>query len=355
MESTTEQWVIPEGTEVFAADGDKVGKVVAVDPAYLVVEKGWLFPTDYYVPRNAIGSYDGDKAYLTVTKDQALSQSWDAAPGMAAATQPYATEDRALGTEPAPVAGTGRAATGETVRVPIHEEKLTATKRPVEAGTVRINKDVVAEERTMDVPVTEEHLVVNRRVVDRDAPADAPAYKEDTIEIPLLSEEVDVQKRNRVVEEIEIGKEKVQRTERVAGTVRREEVRVDDAGMATGATTSGSVVGTAQTARWAPVAATDYNLLTGKDVYSAEGDKVGTIKGVYHPSGDFAAGVGRHYFLLDPGLLRDWFGGYDQVYLPESAIASASADRVDLGLTKDQIKGQDWTTRPADLDSYRWA
>ena len=92
----------------------------------------------------------------------------------------------------------------------------------------------MAEERTLDVPVTEERLVVNRRVVDRDAPADAPAYKEDTIEIPLLSEEVDVQKRNRVVEEIEIGKEKVQRTERVSDTVRREEVRVDDAGAAGG-------------------------------------------------------------------------------------------------------------------------
>jgi uncharacterized protein (TIGR02271 family) len=355
MESTTEQWVIPEGTDVIAADGDKVGKVVAVDPAYLVVEKGFFFPTDYYVPRSAISSFDGDKAYLAVTKDQALNQAWDTAPGAAVADQPSVAEDRALGTAPAPVAGTGRAATGQTVRVPVHEEELTATKRPVEAGTVRVNKDVVAEERTLDVPVTEEHLVVNRRVVDRDAPAGAPAFKEDTIEIPLLSEEVDVQKRNRVVEEIEIGKEQVQRTERVADTVRREEVRVDDSAAAAGATTSGSVVGTAQTARWAPAAATDYSLLTGKDVYSAEGDKVGTIKGDYQPSGDFAAGVGRHYFLLDPGLLRDWFGGYDEVYLPESAIAAVTDDRVDLSLTKDRIKGQDWTTRPADLDSYRWA
>ena len=98
--------------------------------------------------------------------------------------------------------------------------------------------------------------------------------------------------------------------------------------------------------------AADYDLLTGKDVYSAEGDKVGTVKGVYRPAGDFAAGVGRHYFLLDPGLLRDWFGGYDEVYLPESAIGLVTTERVDLHLTKDQIKGQDWTTRPADLDTY---
>ena len=87
MDSMTEQWVIPEGTEVVAADGDKVGKVVAVDPSYLVVEKGFFFPTDYYVPRNAIANYDGDKAYLAVTKDQALNQAWDTAPGAYAADQ----------------------------------------------------------------------------------------------------------------------------------------------------------------------------------------------------------------------------------------------------------------------------
>ena len=349
MESMTEQWVIPEGTEVVAADGDKVGKVIAAQGDYLVVEKGFFFPTDYYVPRTAIASYDGDKAYLTVTKDQALNQAWGVAPDAYATDQAAAAEDRAIGTAPAP-------ATGETVRVPVHEEELTATTRPVERGRVTIAKDVVAEERTLEVPVTEERLVVNRRVVDRDAPADAAAYVEDTIEIPLLSEEVDVAKRDRVVEEIEIGKERVQRTERVADTVRREEVRVDDAGAATGAVgTAVAAAGTARAARWAPRAAADYDLLTGKDVYSAEGDKVGTVKGVYHPAGDFAAGVGRHYFLLDPGVLRDWFGGYDEVYLPEAAIDLVTTERVDLGLTKDQIKGQDWTARPADLDTYRRA
>lgn len=208
MEGTTEQWVIPEGTDVVDVDGDKVGKVIDAQGDYLVVEKGWLFPKDYYVPRTAIATYDGDKAYLAVTKDQALNQTWDVVPDA------YVAEDRAIGTVPA--------------------------TRPV--GT-------------------------------------------------------------------------------------------------TG---------------WSPRADADYDVLTGKDVYSAEGDKVGTVRGVYHPAGDFAAGVGRHYFLLDPGLLREWFGGYDEVFVPESAIDLVTTERVDLGLTKDQIKGQNWTTRPADLDTYRW-
>ena len=42
-----QQYAFREGMTVYAADGDKVGKVVAVDPGYIVVEKGFFFPTDY--------------------------------------------------------------------------------------------------------------------------------------------------------------------------------------------------------------------------------------------------------------------------------------------------------------------
>lgn len=83
----------------------------------------------------------------------------------------------------------------------------------------------------------------------------------------------------------------------------------------------------------------------GTDVVDVDGDKVGTVKGACHPAGDFAAGVGHHDVLLDPGL-RDWFGGYDEVYLPESAICFVTSERVDLGLTKDQIKGETGRSAP---------
>jgi len=77
MDRTVRQWQIPEGTDVVGADGDKVGKVVAAEASYIVVEKGFFFPTDYYIPTSAINTFDGDKVYLTVTKDEALNQGWD--------------------------------------------------------------------------------------------------------------------------------------------------------------------------------------------------------------------------------------------------------------------------------------
>jgi hypothetical protein len=155
---------------------------------------------------------------------------------------------------------------------------------------------------------------------------------------------------------VELTKAAVQRTEQVRGTVRREEVRVADA-------TDADVVDQAvPSARdrglaWNPMTHADYDTLTDQDVYSADGQKIGTIRTALHPRQDMPQAKGRHYFLLDPTLIKDWFQGFDEVYLPESAIAAVQADRVVLNLTADQIKqrSQDWTRQPAGIDQYRWA
>jgi uncharacterized protein (TIGR02271 family) len=217
------------GVEVYGADGDKVGTVSGVYPSYIVVEKGFFFPTDYYIPVSAIASYDTDRVYLNVSKDAALGRGWD--------TRPVDLETATVGTTTATAdtfAETGRLtaarlAEDEEIRIPVMEEELTATVRPQEAGAVRIEKRVVAEDRELEVPVTEERVRVERRVVDRPATAaDADAFEEMVIDVPLRSETVDVQKQARVAEEVVVGKEAVQRTQRVSDTVRREEVVVDE-------------------------------------------------------------------------------------------------------------------------------
>jgi uncharacterized protein (TIGR02271 family) len=247
MDRINEQWNIPEGVEVFGAEGDKVGKIVAVHPSYVVVEKGFFFPTDYYIPRTAIANFDGENAYLAVSKEQALNQEWSEAPiddfsvGQTGPTTggAYAAETTS-GTTEADVSGmqhrtggtTEYADTGDTLRVPVYEEELVATKRPREMGDVQISKDVLEEERTMEVPVTEERVRVTRRAVDRDAGTGEFSFEEGTIDVPVRGEAVDVQKRTRVAEEVEVAKEQVERTERVGGTVRKERVRVDETGEA---------------------------------------------------------------------------------------------------------------------------
>jgi len=357
---------LAQGMQVFGSDGDKVGSIVAVDPAYIVVEKGFFFPTDYYIPLNAISRIDADGVVLTVTKDAALHQNWDVAPTATAAevasTSTIPTTDwtgtaATAPVEPAPIrrGAADLAADQDTVVVPVAEEELTATKRPVQRGAVRVEKDVVAEERTLEVPITEEQVHVQRRAVDRPVTDADRVFEEGVIEVPVRGEEVELQKHARVAEEIALSKDAVQRTEQVRGTVRREEVRVADA---TDAAVVDQVAPDARGRRlaWNPTTHADYDLLSGKDVYSADGQKIGTIQTALHPRQDMPKARGRHYFLLDPTLVKDWFQGFDQVYLPESAIASVQPDRVVLNLTADQIKqrSQDWTRQPAGIDQYRW-
>jgi len=260
MDRDLTNFVPQNGMDVIGADGEKVGEVDAVERDYFIVRKGFFFPQDHYIPVTAISSFDEDgKIYLNVTKDEALEQEWGAPPagttGMVeggAANYGQGTVDDEFSTaadadRPANV-DTGYAATANDLdagvetgavvdrdvrtdagreTIDVVDEELTATTRPVERGEVHVHKDVVEEQQTLEVPVTEEEVEVTRRRVDRPVTDADHAFEEGTIEVPLRGEEVDVEKRARVVEEIDIDKSARTHTEQVSDTVRHEEVHVD--------------------------------------------------------------------------------------------------------------------------------
>ncbi len=229
MSWSTESNQINVGDEVYGSDGDKVGTVADVQPSYIVVEKGFFFPTDYYIPMSAVTTASSGQVTLNVGKDAALNSGWDTVP----VTDTVVTD--------ADVNTAGRTSSGrqtevgayevaaeDELRIPVVEEELTATVREQEAGAVRIEKRVVEEDRVLEVPVTDEEIRVERRIVDRPVGADTQAFEEIVIDVPVTTEEVELQKQARVAEEIVVSKEEALRTERVTDTVRREEVYVDE-------------------------------------------------------------------------------------------------------------------------------
>jgi uncharacterized protein (TIGR02271 family) len=120
--------------------------------------------------------------------------------------------------------------TGEQERaVPIREEQLRVEKQPVEAGEVRIGKEVVEEERTINVPVTREQVYVEERPVQA-RPADRPIEEGETIRVPVREEQVQVEKQPVVTGEVVIGKQAQQETQQVSDTIRREEPRIEREG-----------------------------------------------------------------------------------------------------------------------------
>lgn len=116
--------------------------------------------------------------------------------------------------------------------IELREEELRVEKERVEAGEVRLRKEVVKENKTVDVPVTREEIVVEKRSVGGRRPASGDIGEDEEISIPVMEEQVQVEKTPVVREEVSLKKQQVQDTRQVSDTVKREEAWVDTAGTA---------------------------------------------------------------------------------------------------------------------------
>ena len=229
---------VTPGTDVYDATGDKLGTVQEYNPQAncIVVQKGIIFTKDLYIPLNAIDSRDSNGIYLNLTKDQLKGDRY-ASPPTYSATETATTATTGMATDQDILNRPDQyQATDRDIDVPVREEELTVDKQRRKVGEARIRKDTVEEQQSLNVPVNEERVTVERVPVDKDLPADqanAADWQDRDMTIPVMGEDVVVEKQPRVKEELRIHKEPVTETEHVADTVRKERVRmegVDDQG-----------------------------------------------------------------------------------------------------------------------------
>jgi uncharacterized protein (TIGR02271 family) len=202
---------VHEGMDVLDANGEKIGKCGETLGDYFNVDAGFLGTTEYYVPFDAITEVVDNNIFLNVRKDQIDTMGWNERPTATTTGASTATD------------------TDQTMQ--LREEELQARKTPVETGRVQLGKEVVEEQRTVDVPVTREEVYVERRPIERhptDQPLDETASE--TIRVPVREEQVEVEKQPVVYEEIGVGKRVTQETREVSDTVRREELRTENEG-----------------------------------------------------------------------------------------------------------------------------
>ena len=122
---------------------------------------------------------------------------------------------------------TGTSQPGAARSIPVVEEQLKIGKREVQRGGVRIYSRIVETPVNETVGLREEHVDVQRRRVDEPiSPADATAFKEQTIEMRETAEEAVVEKTARIVEEVTVGKQVSERQQHISDTVRHTEVDV---------------------------------------------------------------------------------------------------------------------------------
>ena len=110
----------------------------------------------------------------------------------------------------------------------LHQEELDIAKDRVKAGEVTLRKEIVEEHKSVDVPVTHEEVVIERRALNEFS--NDPIGEEEVIHIPVSKEEVEVGKHTVVTGEVSAYKREVAEKEVVEETLRREEARIDTDG-----------------------------------------------------------------------------------------------------------------------------
>jgi uncharacterized protein (TIGR02271 family) len=246
---------VRQGMPVFDRASDRVGTVKAVyaddrlsdsEAGYLQVHTGPLdWGKDLYIPFGAIRDISADAVYLAVDSDDVARLGWDTPPatnlgvGTPGYDGPYATRavlddsprDGKIRPPAQPWDDVEAPILNEAETLQLHEEELVARKQAVETGVVTVTKEVLHEEQTLDVPVTREEVYIDRQPVDARPASDVDfAGDSEMIRVPVRAEQVELEKRMVVREEVHIGKRAVQATEQVSDTVRREELRVEEEG-----------------------------------------------------------------------------------------------------------------------------
>jgi uncharacterized protein (TIGR02271 family) len=115
-------------------------------------------------------------------------------------------------------------------KLELHKEELDITKNSVNAGEVVLSKEVVEEQKTIDVPVMHEEVVITRTPVNNSSSNATISSSDESIHIPVSQEEVETHKYTVTTEEISASKRQVSETQHIEETLRREEAKVDTTG-----------------------------------------------------------------------------------------------------------------------------
>ncbi len=117
----------------------------------------------------------------------------------------------------------------DDVKLRLRKEELDIDKYRVQTGDVDFSKEIIEEQKIVDVPVTREEVVIERRTLHNEQ-CDSPITDEESIRIPVSEERVDVEKRTVLTGEVSAHIRDVEDTKHIEETVKREEARVNKIG-----------------------------------------------------------------------------------------------------------------------------
>jgi len=124
---------------------------------------------------------------------------------------------------------TKKATNDKDANIRLRKEELDIAKSKVQKGDVEIGKEIIEEHKSVDVPVTREEVVIERKTLNNEA-SESPITNEQTIHIPVSEEKVNVGKHTVVTGEISAHKRAIENTEHIDETLKREEALINKIG-----------------------------------------------------------------------------------------------------------------------------
>jgi uncharacterized protein (TIGR02271 family) len=202
--------------EARGINDEDLGEVQEVGDTYVLVQKGLINKEKFYVPQNEVESYDGSILRFKLSEEEIKSKySRDSPPALDTNTEKDYEEGES-----------------ESTRVPLVEERLDISKRDVTYKEATLTKEPVTETKTIEVPLTREELIVERRPASESTTSTRdlkpPVTSKQEIKIPLKKEEVEVKKQSYVKEEIVLKKRRITETKTITEEVKSERLTDTD-------------------------------------------------------------------------------------------------------------------------------
>lgn len=195
--------------EARGINDEDLGEVQEVGDTYVLVQKGLINKEKYYVPQNEVESYDGNILRFKLSEEEIKSKYSGDSPPLTRNTEKDDGEEES-----------------ESTHVSLVEERLNISKRDVTYKEATLIKEPVTETKTVEVPITHEELVVERRPASKSTTSTSdlkpPVTSKEEIKIPLKKEEVEVKKEPYVKEEVVLKKRRVTETKTITEEVKSE-------------------------------------------------------------------------------------------------------------------------------------
>ena len=170
--------------EARGKNDEDLGEVQEIINNYILVQRGIINKEKYYIPQSQVESYDGHILRFQITEDDLNKYAGE--------EDPPSIEEQYASTTAIDSGG------GSAGGVKVEEKEETGI--PLKSGNQdegnrnedSIAKQLVTENKTVQIPVTHEEVTIETRPPSGDTQAQEPVSSKENITIPVKKEQVEI-------------------------------------------------------------------------------------------------------------------------------------------------------------------